>query len=245
MKTSRLTISHLSAKTKEGKEILHDISLSFASFKVYAVMGPNGSGKSTLAHILMGSSEFSINYQLSITLNGEDITKLPPEERARKGIFLSYQSPVAIAGVSVVNLLRTAYQTTHTAMPIEKFMNIIGGYAKELHIDPTLLERGIHDGFSGGERKKIELLQALVLAPTFAIFDEIDTGLDVDALKVVAYGINKLEKAGTGVIMITHYKRLLSYVPVDIVYVFSKGKVIKTGDRKLVSVIERKGYTGL
>jgi Fe-S cluster assembly ATP-binding protein len=242
-KKSTLTISHLSAKTKEGKEILRDVSLSFASSKVYAVMGPNGSGKSTLAHVLMGNPEYTITGK--VLLNSKNIEKLLTEERARKGIFLSYQSPVAIPGVSVVNLLRTAYQITHSAMPIEKFMKMMKGYAKELHIDPSLLERSIHDGFSGGEKKKIELLQALVLKPVFAIFDEIDTGLDVDALKVVAYGINALKKAGTGVIMITHYKRLLSYVPVDVVYVLSKGKVIKTGDRKLVSLIERKGYTGL
>jgi Fe-S cluster assembly ATP-binding protein len=243
VKKSTLIISHLSASTQAGVEILHDVSLSFASSKVYAIMGPNGSGKSTLAHVCMGNPEYKIQGQL--LLNHKNIEKLLPEERARCGLFLSYQAPVAIAGVSVVNLLRTAYHITHKAMPIGKFMTMIGAYAKELHIEPALLERSIHDGFSGGEKKKIELLQALVLKPVFAIFDEIDTGLDVDALKVVAYGINTLKKAGTGVIMITHYKRLLSYVPVDIVYVLSKGKVIKTGDRKLVGLIERKGYTGL
>lgn len=243
VKKSTLTISHLSAATQAGMEILHDVSLSFASSKVYAIMGPNGSGKSTLAHVLMGNPGYKMRGKL--LLNHKNIEKLLTEERARCGLFLSYQAPVAIPGVSVVNLLRTAYQITHKALPIETFMTMIRNYAKELRIDPTLLERGIHDGFSGGERKKIELLQALVLTPTFAIFDEIDTGLDVDALKVVAYGINKLKAHGTGVIMITHYKRLLSYVPVDIVYVLSKGKVIATGDRKLVTVIERKGYTGL
>ena len=154
------------------------------------------------------------------------------------GIFLSYQSPVAIPGVSVMQLLRTAYH-------FENCMKLTQLYAKKLHIDKTLLTRSIHDGFSGGEKKKIELLQALVLKPAFAIFDEIDTGLDVDALKVVAYGMNKLKKAGTGVIIITHYKRLLSYIPVDVVYVLSKGKLLKTGNRQLVTVIERKGYAGL
>ncbi len=236
MKTSHLTVSHLSAKTKEGKEILHDVSLSFSSSKVYAVMGPNGSGKSTLAHALMGNSEYNI--QGNIIFNRKHIEKILTEERARLGLFLSYQSPVAIPGVSVMQLLRTAYHS-------EKCMALTQLYAKVLHIDQALLTRSIHDGFSGGERKKIELLQALVLKPAFALFDEIDTGLDVDALKVVAHGINMLKKAGTGVIMITHYKRLLSYVPVDIVYVLSKGKLLKIGNRQLVTAIERKGYAGL
>ena len=236
MKSSHLAISHLSAKTKEGKEILHDISLSFRSSKVYAIMWPNGSGKSTLAHVLMGNPEYKI--QGDIMFNHKNIEKLLTEERARMGIFLSYQSPVAIPGVSVMQLLRTAYH-------FENCMKLTQLYAKKLHIDKTLLTRSIHDGFSGGEKKKIELLQALVLKPAFAIFDEIDTGLDVDALKVVAYGMNKLKKAGTGVIIITHYKRLLSYIPVDVVYVLSKGKLLKTGNRQLVTVIERKGYAGL
>lgn len=240
MKISHLTFSHLTVTTKKDKEILHDVSLSFSSSKVYAIMGPNGSGKSTLAHALMGNPEYHI--QGEIVCNFQKIEKLTTEERARMGIFLSYQSPIAIPGVSVVHLLRTAYQKIHSSMPIEKFMNMITKHAKALRIEPTLLERGIHDGFSGGERKKIELLQALVLAPKFVVFDEIDTGLDVDALKIVAHGINMLKKAGTGIIMITHYKRLLSYVPVDVVYVFSKGKVIKTGNRNLASLIERKGY---
>ena len=243
MKTSHLTISHLSAKTKEGKEILHDISLSFSSSKVYAIMGPNGSGKSTLAHVLLGNPEYTI--QGSILFNLTNIEKVVTEERARLGLFLSYQSPVAIPGVSVVHLLRTAYQKTHQLMKIEQFMSILKQHAKTLHIESILLNRSIHDGFSGGEKKKIELLQALVLKPKLAIFDEIDTGLDVDALKVVAQGINMLKEFGTGVIMITHYKRLLSYIPVDVVYVLSKGKLLKTGNRQLVTVIERKGYAGL
>jgi len=244
VKKSTLTISHLSVATQAGMEILHDVSLSFASSKVYAVMGPNGSGKSTLAHVLMGNPEYKIKGQL--LLNRKNIEKLSTEERARHGLFLSYQSPVAIPGVSVVNLLRTATDSLHgKKVSLSHLIKQIHTYAKELRIDPTLLERGIHDGFSGGERKKIELLQALVLKPTFVIFDEIDTGLDVDALRVVAKGINVLKENGTGVVMITHYKRLLSYIPVDVVYVLSKGKVVKTGDRKLVTVIERKGYTGL
>lgn len=243
MKSSTLSISKLTAKTIKGKEILHDVSLLFDSSKVYAVMGPNGSGKSTLAYVFMGSPEYKAEGK--IQLDGKNIHDLSTDARARLGIFLSYQSPVAIPGVTVVNLLRTAYQAVHGAMSIRLFMTMLRKHAKELRIDKMLLERSIHDGFSGGEKKKIELLQALVLKPKFAIFDEIDTGLDVDALKVVAYGINKLKKAGTGVIMITHYKRLLSYIPVDVVYVLAQGRVVKTGDRKLVLRIEQKGYVGL
>lgn len=243
-KTSTLTVSHMSATIQSGKEILRDVSLQFISSKVYAVMGPNGSGKSTFAHVCMGSPQYIVKGRL--VLNGKNIEPLPTEERAQNGLFLSYQSPVAIPGVSVTDLLRTATRSSgNTKVPLADLMKQIRMYTKELHIDPALLERGIHDGFSGGERKKIELLQALILKPTFAIFDEIDTGLDVDALKVVANGINILKTNGTGVIMITHYKRLLSYVPADIVYVFSKGRVVARGNRRLVTSIEKKGYAGL
>ena len=256
-----LSLSHIFATLPSGKQILSDVSMTFTESKTHVIMGPNGSGKSTLAGVLMGNTEYVVKGK--ILLGTTDISKLTTTERAKKGIFLAFQSPVAISGVSVMNLLRAAYQELHpdaakkkttlhnpaltkrwasSGATIQELLVMIREYADFLHIDPSLLTRSIHEGFSGGERKKIEVLQALVLKPRFAIFDEIDTGLDVDALKIVASGIEKLRKQGTGCIIITHYQRLLTYLHPDTVTVIKKGTVAKTGDAKLAKIIEGKGY---
>jgi len=245
------------------KEILRGITFKVASGEIHAIMGPNGSGKSTLAYAMMGHPAYDVKNQKSkVTIDKKNILKLPTEERAKAGLFLALQSPIAIPGVSVVNLLRTSYQELHAAgtkgkevqnpllarrwqaagMTLQEFMSMLQKDAKELKIEESFLTRGIHDGFSGGEKKKIEMLQALVLAPKFAIFDEIDTGLDVDALKLVARGISLLSKRGTGVIIITHYQRILKYLKPDIVHILVKGKLVKSGKASLAKEIEEKGY---
>lgn len=262
--THRLAIKNLRVSV-EGKNILQGVSLSVAAGQVHAVMGPNGSGKSTLAYTLMGHPAYKCqmsNDKCQIKIDGKNILGLSPEERAKAGLYLALQSPVAIPGVSVSSLLRTAFQAIHgggekktvtqnpllnrqweasnTTLP--QFLNMVKGYARQLSIDPSFLSRGVHDGFSGGEKKKIEMLQALVLSPRFAIFDEIDTGLDVDALKLVARGIEILRKRGTGVVVVTHYQRILRYVRPDRVHIFVGGRIVKSGTAALARTIEKNGY---
>lgn len=251
-----LTVSNLTASI-EKKEILKGVTLKVRGGQIHAVMGPNGGGKSTLAYALMGHPSYESHGR--ILVDKKNISRLPTEERAKAGLFLALQSPIAVPGVTVVNLLRTAYEELHGtknvrtqnpvlakrtvgSMPIGEFMAMLKKYAAELKIEESFLSRGIHDGFSGGEKKKIEMLQALVLAPKFAIFDEIDTGLDVDALKVVARGIGMLAKKGTGIIIITHYQRILKYVGPDVVHVLVGGKIVKTGSAGLAKTIEDYGY---
>lgn len=247
----------------DAKEILHGVSFTVKPAAVHAIMGPNGSGKSTLASVLLGHPSYKSKG--SILLGTKNLMKLPADERAKLGLFLAFQSPIAIPGVSVMNLLRTAYQSIHKqketapltsvqnsvlakrfdvgGMPIGEFTAFVKEQAKLLSLDQSFLSRGIHDGFSGGEKKKLEMLQALVLKPTYAVFDEIDTGLDVDALKVVSVGISELRKYGTGVIIITHYNRILKYVTPDVVHVLVKGVIVKTGTAILAKQIEKSGYS--
>ncbi len=260
-----LDIKHLVVSV-EGKEILKGISLQIPPGEVHAVMGPNGSGKSTLAYSLMGHPAYQIETgkKSGIWLNGVNLLELPPEDRAKHGVFLAFQSPIAIPGVNVVNLLRTAYQQIHAdtsaakksevqnpllarrwqagGITLAQFTSRLKELGSLLRIDETFFTRGIHDGFSGGEKKKIEMLQALVLQPKFAIFDEIDTGLDVDALKIVAEGMERLKQEGTGVLVITHYQRILKYVKPDVIHVLVKGKMVDTGDASLAQRIEEQGY---
>lgn len=251
-----LTVSDIHAHI-ENKEILRGISLRVKSGEVHAVMGPNGSGKSTLAYALMGHPAYEEKGKIAI--GKKNISRLSTDERAHAGLFLALQSPIAVPGVTVNNLLRTAYAELHGtkkqqsanpvlarrqvgSMSIGDFTGMVKKYARDLHVEESFLSRGIHDGFSGGEKKKIEMLTALVLAPKFAIFDEIDTGLDVDALKVVAHGIDILAKNGTGVIIITHYQRILKYVKPDVVHILVNGKIVKTGKSALAKQIEDNGY---
>lgn len=259
----KLRIKNLRASV-EGKEILRGITMSVQSGEVHAVMGPNGSGKSTLASVLLGHPAYTSDSKKgSITLNGKELIDRPTEERAKAGLFLAFQSPVAIPGVTVMNLLRTAYQersVKSTVKPpvanpvlarrfqvgdlsIGAFGEMVEKYAAMVNLAPELLRRGINDGFSGGERKKVEMLQALVLPQAFAIFDEIDTGLDVDALKAVSKGIEYLRKKGVGVLVITHYQRILKYVKPDYVHVLVNGKLVDQGDAKLAKHIEQHGYS--
>jgi Fe-S cluster assembly ATP-binding protein len=227
-------------------------------------MGPNGSGKSTLANVIMGNPAYQVKSQKSkVKINKQDIIELEPEERAKAGVFLAFQAPIAIPGVTVINLLRTAYQElfaqetdsdTTVQNPVlqrrwkaagktlQEFTAMVKQYCTELHIDQAFLQRGIHDGFSGGEKKKLEMLQALVLSPKFALFDEIDTGLDVDALKIVAKGIQMLSEQGTGVIIITHYQRILSHIKPDYVHILVQGKLVTSGGSELAKQIESEGY---
>lgn len=273
----------------EGKDVLKGISLDVEAGAVHVIMGPNGSGKSTLAYALMGHPQYKVlrnnpirpilpirpmdekkngkNEKTGIRLGNKNILELPTEERARAGLYLAIQSPIAIPGVSVMQLLRTAYQLLHSevstdikenipiqnpvlarrwqanGMGLTEFVGRVKHVAGQLRLDESFLSRSVHDGFSGGEKKKVEMLQALVLAPKIAIFDEIDTGLDVDALRVVGKGIDVLRKQHTGVIIITHYNRILRYVTPDVVHILVDGKIVKTGPAALANKIEKEGYS--
>lgn len=252
-----LVIKNLSVVLGD-RTILKSINLEIKQGKIHALMGPNGSGKSTLAQALMGSPNYelrSTNYELRI--NGKDIKDLKPDERGRLGLFLAFQNPVAIPGVSVANLLKTAYQLAkesknqkvknakklyNPALSVWEFNEMLVNAAKTLGIPQEFLRKSLNEAFSGGEKKKLEMLQAAVLSPKFAIFDEIDTGLDVDALKVVASGINQLKKEGTGILVITHYLRILKYVKPDYVHILVNGQITESGSYKLAAEIEKKGY---
>ncbi|HCM82568.1 MAG: FeS assembly ATPase SufC [Candidatus Gottesmanbacteria bacterium GW2011_GWA2_44_17] len=248
---SSLRVEHLQAFAKE-KQILYDISCRFEKGKVTVLMGPNGSGKSTLAHVIMGDPKYTTaqnakTHVSGLFLNKKNILNLPTEEKARLGLFLSFQSPIAIPGVSVKELLRASFQNKKGSnnKSVSALNTRISFFAKTLHIDPNLLNRAIHEEFSGGERKKIELLQALILQPAFAIFDEIDTGVDVDALKIIAKGVRELQKQGSGIVLITHSERILQYIEVDTVMVMVKGKMTHVGSRELIDRINRNGYRDL
>lgn len=264
----KLIITNLHASV-EGKEILHGVNMTVRGGEVHAVMGPNGSGKSTLASVLLGHPAYEIplrgKKKSAITLDGKNMLALPTEARANAGLFLAFQSPIAIPGVTVMNLLRTAYEGRHHVagdkkmssvqnpvlarrfqvggMSIGEFTDMVKAHAKVLRLSEDLLRRGIHEGFSGGEKKKIEMLQALVLPHKFAVFDEIDTGLDVDALRSVSKGIEMLRKQGVGVLIITHYQRILRYVKPDVVHVLVAGKLADRGTSALAKKIERQGYS--
>lgn len=230
----------------EDKEILKGIQLDVAPGEVHAIMGPNGSGKSTLASVVAGKEEFEIS-KGEILLDGEDVTELDPEERAHKGVFLSFQYPVEIPGVTVTNFIKTAINETRKAkglkdMPAGEMLKLIREKADLLEIDRKFLSRSLNQGFSGGEKKRNEIFQMAMMEPKLAILDETDSGLDIDALKIVANGVNKLRSDDNAVIVITHYQRLLDYIVPDYVHVLLDGKIVKSGPKELAYELEERGY---
>lgn len=240
-----LQIKNLYAGIEE-KEILKGIDLEVNPGEVHAIMGPNGSGKSTLASVIAGKEEFEF-LKGNIIFEGEDISELDPEERAHKGLFLSFQYPVEIPGVSVTNFIKTAINENRKAkgekdMPAGEMLKKIKEKAELLEIDRKFLSRSLNEGFSGGEKKRNEIFQLAMLEPKLAILDETDSGLDIDALKVVANGVNKLKSKDNTVIVITHYQRLLDYIIPDFVHVLMDGKIVKSGTKELAKELEAKGY---
>jgi Fe-S cluster assembly ATP-binding protein len=234
------------AATVAGVEILKGISLTVRAGEVHAIMGPNGSGKSTFAKVLAGHPAYEVRGGEAL-LDGQDVFALAPEERARAGIFLGFQYPVEIPGVSNSAFMRLAYNTVQGARgrdeldPLE-FDDYVREKMKLLEMDPGFLDRSVNDGFSGGEKKRNEILQMALLEPRLAILDETDSGLDIDALRVVAGGVNHLRSADNAVVLVTHYQRLLNYIVPDYVHVMDDGRIIKTGGRELALELETRGY---
>jgi Fe-S cluster assembly ATP-binding protein len=243
-----LNIQDLHA-TVDGKEILKGLNLAVGAGEVHAIMGPNGSGKSTLSHVLTGNEGYTVTGG-SVTLDGKNLLALAPEARACEGLFLGFQYPVEIPGVSNLTLLKAAVNARrkYRGLPeIEAtdFLAWVRDRAKIVKIDPKMLSRGVNEGFSGGEKKRNEILQMLVLEPRLMILDETDSGLDIDALKVVSDGINTLRSPERATILVTHYQRLLDYVKPDFVHVLAKGRIVKSGGPELALELEEKGYSWL
>ncbi|MFI5399006.1 MAG: Fe-S cluster assembly ATPase SufC [Candidatus Binatia bacterium] len=240
-----LQITNLHVRV-EGKEILRGLNLTVKAGEVHAVMGPNGSGKSTLANVLAGRSTYEVT-EGTVLFEGRDLLTLPPERRAREGIFLAFQYPVEIPGVNNAYFLKAAVNAVRTHRGLEEldamdFLALIKEKGKRLDMDQALLNRSVNEGFSGGEKKRNEILQMAMLEPKLAILDETDSGLDIDALKTVAKGVNALRSKDRAMIVITHYQRLLHYVVPDHVHVLSEGRIVKSGDRGLALELEAKGY---
>jgi Fe-S cluster assembly ATP-binding protein len=230
----------------EGKKILNGINLEVNAGEVHAIMGPNGSGKSTLSAVLAGRSDYEVT-EGEVIFNGKDLLDLEPEDRAREGLFLAFQYPVEIPGVSNVNFLRTALNEIRTYRglpPIEAkdFLALIKDKQKLVELDVKLANRSVNEGFSGGEKKRNEVFQMAVLEPKLAILDETDSGLDIDALRIVANGVNKLKTKDNATIVITHYQRLLDYIVPDFVHILYKGRIVKSGGKELALELEEKGY---
>ena len=227
-----------------GKEILRGVTMALELGKVNALMGPNGSGKSTLANVLMGNPNYKI-VSGNIIFNGEDITSIPPNERSKKGLFLSFQYPSEIPGVTIPNFLRTALNARrpeNDKIPVPKFLKLIDEKLQVLKMDKKFIGRYLNQGFSGGEKKRAEILQLLVLDPTLAILDETDSGLDIDALRAVADGVNAFMNPGKCILIITHYKRILELVKPDKLFIMVNGKIVLQGSGELVDQLEEKGY---
>jgi len=240
-----LEIKNLHASV-DNKEILKGINLVVKPGEVHAIMGPNGAGKSTLASIVAGKDEFEVT-KGEVLLDGQDLADDAPEERAHKGIFLSFQYPVEIPGVTVTNFMKTAINESRKArgqedMPANEMLKMIKEKAELLEIDRKFLSRSLNEGFSGGEKKRNEIFQMAMLEPKVAILDETDSGLDIDALRIVAAGVNKLRSKDNAVVVITHYQRLLDYIVPDFVHVLYDGKIVKSGDASLALELEEKGY---
>ncbi len=240
-----LQIKNLHAGVEET-DILKGINLEVKAGEVHAIMGPNGSGKSTLASVIAGKEEFDVT-EGSILFEAEDIAELAPEERAHKGIFLSFQYPVEIPGVSVTNFIKTAINENRKAkgledMPANEMLKMIREKAEMFEMDRKFLSRSLNEGFSGGEKKRNEIFQLAMLDPKLAILDETDSGLDIDALRVVANGVNKLKSDKNAIVVITHYQRLLDHIVPDFVHVLMDGKIVKTGPKELAYELEERGY---
>jgi Fe-S cluster assembly ATP-binding protein len=243
-----LDIRNLSARV-EGRPILKNLSLSLKAGEVHAIMGPNGSGKSTLAQVLAGRSEYEVTAG-SVLFQGADLLAMKPEERARAGVFLAFQYPVEIPGVNSTYFLRAALNECRKSRgqselaPLE-FLKLVKEKSKILELDPALLNRPVNEGFSGGEKKRNEIFQMAVLEPVLAILDETDSGLDIDALKAVAGGVNKLRRPENATLVITHYQRLLNYIVPDFVHVLVDGQIVRSGGKELAFTLEERGYDWL
>lgn len=237
-----LEIKNLSASV-EGKEILKGVNLKVSGGEIHALMGPNGAGKSTLGNVLIGHPNYVINGG-SITLDGKDLTNATPEERAKAGLFLAFQSPVAVVGVKISSFLRAAYKQLHPDdnIKLQEFYDMVKKELRRVGLGESFLSRSVNDGFSGGERKRFEIVQMMILKPKIVILDEIDSGLDVDALKLVAEEIKEYHNESVGFLIITHYQRILKDIRPEFVHVLMDGKVIRSGDHELSDRIEEEGY---
>ncbi|RME77849.1 Fe-S cluster assembly ATPase SufC [Candidatus Woesearchaeota archaeon] len=226
----------------EGKEILKGVTFTIEKGKVYALMGPNGSGKSTLSKVIMGHPHYEVTAG-EILLDGKDVLSMSPDERSRAGLFMSFQQPVEIPGVTMSSFLRMAVQAhQEEKLNLVEFHKQVKEKMAELGIDSAFLRRYLNEGFSGGEKKRAEILQMALLKPSFAILDETDSGLDVDSLRVVSEGINKLRGSDIGILLITHYTRILNHIEPDVVHVLRDGKIVKSGGKELAHDIEEHGY---
>ncbi|MBR1786756.1 MAG: Fe-S cluster assembly ATPase SufC [Paludibacteraceae bacterium] len=240
-----LSIKNLHANIGE-KEILKGVSLDIREGEIHAIMGPNGAGKSTLSAVLTGNPAYTVT-QGEVLFNGKDLLKMSPEDRAREGLFLCFQYPVEIPGVSMVNFMRTAVNEKRKyqgqkELTASEFLKLMREKKELVEIDDRLTKRAVNEGFSGGEKKRNEIFQMAMLEPSLSILDEADSGLDIDALRIVAEGVNKLHNDKNASIVITHYQRLLDYIVPDFVHILYEGKIVKTGDKKLALTLEQKGY---
>jgi len=240
-----LEIKNLHVKA-EGKEILKGIDLTVNTGEVHAIMGPNGSGKSTLARALSGHPEYEVTAG-TVTFDGKDLLDMDPDERAREGVFMAFQYPVEIAGVNNAYFLKAALNAKRKHLGLSEldameFMALVKGKSKVLEMDQSFLSRGVNEGFSGGEKKRNEIFQMALLEPRLAILDETDSGLDIDALKLVAAGVNAMRSPDRSFVVVTHYQRLLNYIVPDVVHVLSNGRIVKSGGKELALELEARGY---
>jgi len=243
-----LEIRNLHA-TVEGTEILRGLDLTVNAGEVHAIMGPNGSGKSTLAHVLAGREDYEVTGG-EVLYRGRDLLEMEPEERAREGVFLAFQYPVEIPGVNNAYLLKAALNSVRkargeTEVDAIDFLKLVRSKMSLMQMDQSFLNRGVNEGFSGGEKKRNEILQMAVLEPALCLLDETDSGLDIDALKVVAGGVNSLRTPDRAIVMVTHYQRLLDYIEPDAVHVLSRGRIVRSGDKNLALELEERGYDWL
>ncbi len=241
-----LEIKNLHASV-DGKEILRGINLTVNAGEVHAIMGPNGAGKSTLSNVLAGRDGYEIT-QGEVIYKGEDLLELEPEERAQRGVFLAFQYPVEIPGVSNIYLLKAALNAVRKYQGLDEvdamdFLSLVRSKMELVKMDEKFLHRSVNEGFSGGEKKRNEILQMALLEPSLAILDETDSGLDIDALRIVSEGVNALRAADRSMVMITHYQRLLDYIVPDYVHVLSEGRIVKSGDKELAKELEKTGYS--